>query len=244
VDMILLDWTRMGRTYCLAGAVLLDKRWHIVRPLLTRFREMPVRNIGWSAYLLDGHTRWEILELIGAQPAAPEPPHLEDVWVRALRSRSCLASPEQRRSILAATRSQPNASLFGMKLASTRTAAYLQPGTGERSLATLVVPAQQLHFDAAWRVGNLEPDIRVALPLPDLGNRWLPVKDHHLLLRAERAGSDVDQRLQIVTAAVQHMGEQIAVRLGLSRSFSTRPDQPGICWLMADGFFSLMDPQP
>ena len=87
MDMILLDWTRMGRTYCLAGAVFQDKQWRVVRPLLTKLREAPVRNVGWSAYLLDGHARWEIMELIGPQLTAPEPPHVEDLWVRALRSR-------------------------------------------------------------------------------------------------------------------------------------------------------------
>jgi hypothetical protein len=31
----------------------------------------------------------------------------------------------------------------------------------------------------------------------------------------------------------------------LSRPFAPRPDcGPGYCWLMADGFFSLADPQP
>src|SRR6266404_35831 len=101
--MILLDWTRMARTYCLAGAVYQDRQWRIVRPLLTKFREGTVRNVGWSAYLMDGHTRWEMMELIGPLPAAPEPPHLEDLWVRAMRSRRSSASPEQRRAILAAT---------------------------------------------------------------------------------------------------------------------------------------------
>jgi hypothetical protein len=241
--MILVDWTRMGRTYCLAGAVFQDKQWRIVRPLLTKFREGPVRNVGWSASLMDGHARWEILELIGPQPAVPEPPHLEDLWVRALRSRNASASREQRRAILAATATVPNEPIFGLDLAATRTAAYLRPGTGKRSLATLVVPSNRLRIAAAWRDGCFEPDVRVELPLPDLGTRWLPVKDHHLLLKAERATSDVQQRIEILNRAVQQMGEQVAVRLGLSRSFQGRADQPGSCWLMVDGFFSLSDPQ-
>src|SRR5438105_4326276 len=157
VDMILLDWTRMGRTYCLAGAVFQDRQWLIVRPLLTKNREGPVRNIGWSPYLMDGHTRWEIMELIGVQPATLEPPHSEDLWVRAMRSRRSSASPEQRRAILAATAALPNEALFGSDLATTRTAAYLEPGKGKRSLATLVVPSSQIRFDAAWREGILEP---------------------------------------------------------------------------------------
>jgi hypothetical protein len=242
--MILVDWTRMGRTYCLAGAVFRDKQWRIVRPLLTKFREAAVRNVGWSAYLLDGHARWEILELIGPQPADSEPPHLEDLWVRAMRSRRSFAAPEQRRAILAATTAPADEPIFGFELVSTRTSVYLRPGTGKRSLATLVVPSNRLRFTAAWREGCFEPDIRVEMPLPGLGDRWMPVKDHHLLLRVERAASDLEQRIKILNAGVQQMGELIAVRLGLSRSFQGRADQPGMCWLMADGFFSLSDPQP
>src|SRR6516162_3862178 len=111
--MILLDWTRMGHSYCLAGAVFQDKQWRIVRPLPTKFRDAPVRNVGWSPYLMEGHARWEILELIGPQPALPEPPHLEDLWVRALQSRRVSALPEQRRAILAATTLPPKEPIFG-----------------------------------------------------------------------------------------------------------------------------------
>jgi hypothetical protein len=138
----------------------------------------------------------------------------------------------------------PQEPIFGCKLASTRTAAYLQPGTGKRSLATLVVPVHQLRFSAVWRNGLLEPDIRVELPLEDLGCRQLAVKDHHLLLRTERASSDIVQRLKILDTAVQQMGEQIAMRLGLSRPFAGGTDPRPQCWVMADGFFSLLDPQP
>jgi hypothetical protein len=244
VDMILVDWTRMGRTYCLAGAVFQDKQWRVVRPLLTKLREAPVRNVGWSAYLLDGHARWEIMELIGAQLTAPEPPHVEDLCVRAIRSRRSSAAPKQRRAILAATTAPPREPIFGSDLATTRTAAYLRPGTGQRSLATLVVPSSHIRFDAVWREGISEPDIRVELPLPHLGSRSLAVKDHHLLLKGERAGSDLTQRIEILTATVRQMGEPVAVRLGLSRSFAGQAEQPGMCWVMADGFFSLVDPQP
>src|SRR3954462_4487621 len=111
--MVLLDWTRMGRTYCLAGAVIEAGAVRIVRPLLTKYHDAPVRNVGWSAYLLDGHSRWEIFELLGPQPALAEPPHVEDVWVRALRSRHRLASPGQRREILAATAAEPGEAAFG-----------------------------------------------------------------------------------------------------------------------------------
>lgn len=243
MDMILLDWTRMGRTYCLAGAVLQNQQWRIVRPLLAKFREGPVRNVGWSAYLMDGHARWEIMELMAPRPASPEPPHLEDVWVHAMRSRRSSAPPEQRRAILAATTACPNEPLFSSNLASTYAAAYVHAGTGKRSLATLVLSSDQIRFDAAWRQGTLEPDIRVEIPLPGLGMRSLPVKDHHLLLNAERAGNGVEQRIKFLTAAVRQMGEPVAVRLGLSRAFPGRADQPGMCWVMADGFFSLVDPQ-
>lgn len=244
MDMILVDWTRMGRAYCLAGAIVQDKQWRIVRPLLTTFRDVVARNAGWSPYLMDGHARWEILELIGVGAAAPEPPHLEDLWVRAMRSRRTSATPEQRRAILAATIAPPGESAFGSDLAATRAAAYLRPGTGTRSLTTFVVPVNRLRFDAVWREGRVEPDVRVQLSLPGLGNRWLPVKDHHLLVKAERAANDLEQRLKILNVEVQQMGEEIAVRLGLSRPFPIRTDQPGMCWLMADGFFSLWDPQP
>jgi hypothetical protein len=242
--MILIDWTRMGRAYCLAGAVFQDEQWRIVRPLLTKFRESSVRAVGWSAYLMDGHTRWEIFELIGAQPAIPEPPHLEDLWVRAMKSRRSFALPEQRRAILAATTAPPIVPIFGSELATTRTAAYLPPGTGQRSLATVVVPSNRLRFETAWRQGNYEPDVRVELPLPAVGPRWLPVKDHHLLLRMERAASDLGQRIEFLGTAVQQMGKQVAVRLGLSRPFQGQTNQPSMCWLMADGFFFLADPQP
>jgi hypothetical protein len=242
--MILVDWTRMGRSYCLSGAVFEDRQWRIVRPLLTKFRDAAVRNVGWSAYLLDGHSRWEILELIGPQPADSGPPHLEDLWVRGMRSRRSFAAPEQRRAILAATIPLADEPLFGFDLLSTRASLYLRPGTGRRSLATLAVPSNQLRFSAAWREGCLEPDIRVELPFPGLGTRWLPVKDHHLLLRVERATGDLEQRVKMLNEGVQQMGEQIAVRLGLSRAFQGRADQPSMCWLMADSFFSLSDPQP
>jgi hypothetical protein len=40
------------------------------------------------------------------------------------------------------------------------------------------------------------------------------------------------------------MGPRVVVRLGLSRSFSHAGGNSGRCWLMADGFFSAVDPQP
>jgi hypothetical protein len=242
--MILLDWTRMGRTYCVAGAVVQDGKWRIVRPMLTKFREAPVRNVGWSAYLMDGHARWEVMKLLGVQLAAPEPPHLEDVWVRAMKSRRSSASAEQRRAILAATTVPETEPIFGADIASMRTAAYVPPGSGTRSLATIVVPIEGIRFDAIWREGTPGWDVRVRLPLPKVGMRSLPVKDHPLLQRAERAAGEEDRQVRFLTLAVQDMGKQVAVRLGLSRPFAGQANQPGVCWVMADGFFSVVDPQP
>src|SRR5262245_1788483 len=178
MHLILLDWTRMGKTYCLAGVVLDDLDVRVVRPLLARNRAAPVRNTGWSPYLLDGHARWEIFELVGPQPAEPEPPHLEDIWVRSLRPLRRSAAPEQRRAILAATAAATGGRLFGEALTATRTGAYLNPGTGRRSLATVLVPSRRVSFGACWREGTAEPDFRVKLPLGDLGERVLAVKDH------------------------------------------------------------------
>jgi hypothetical protein len=243
--MILLDWTRMGKWYCLAGAVVEGGGYRIVRPLQAKFREAPVRNVGWSAYLLDGHVRWEVFEIVGPQPAEPQPPHLEDLWVRGLRPRQRLADPAQRREILEATRNRTAEPTFGQALTLTRSAAYLPPGTGQRSLATTVVAPDRVTFTGLWREGAGEPDYRVSLGVPGLEGRSLPVKDHHLLCRIEHAAADLDGRLRELNAAVQQMGEQVAVRLGLSRAFQGDPGRaPAACWLMADGFFSLTDPQP
>src|SRR5262245_53896056 len=134
--MVLLDWTRMGKQYCLAGAVREDGRFRIVRPLVGRYQQGPVRNVGWSPFLLDGHTRWEVFELHSPTPADPQPPHLEDLWVRAMRSRRRTASTAERRAILDATLAAADRPPFGAPLESTRAGAFLQPGTGERSLTT------------------------------------------------------------------------------------------------------------
>src|SRR5262249_20124440 len=125
MDLILVDWTRMGRLYCLAGAVLDAKPVRIVRPLQVKHREAPVRNVGWSPYLLDGHARWDIFELIGPVSADPEPPHLEDVWVRALRPRRRSATPEQRRDVLKATSVPPSEPVFGASLIFAASTAHL-----------------------------------------------------------------------------------------------------------------------
>src|SRR5262249_17941445 len=101
VDMVLVDWTRMGRSYCLAGVVKeKDGSLRLVRPLLSRGRSSAIRNGGWSGWLLDGHSRWEVFELIAPELASSEPPHLEDLWVRAIRPRRSSLPTEQRRAIL------------------------------------------------------------------------------------------------------------------------------------------------
>lgn len=245
MEMTLLDWTRMGRSYCLAGAINTAGSFAVVRPLLVRARAAPVRNVGWPSYLLDGHARWEVFDLLGPAAAAAEAPHLEDLWVRALQPKRSMASLGQRREILHATRAAPGEPLFGAPLTLTRATAYLPSGTGRRSLATVVVPTTGIHFSALHREGTEDPDVRVTLPVPDLAGRSLPVKDHHLLCRAELASDHLDGRVKALERAVRQMGEQVAVRLGLSRAFDGGGGQGEVaCWLMADGFFSLTDPQP
>ncbi len=81
-----------------------------------------------------------------------------------------------------------------------------------------------------------------AVPVPGLDRRIIPLKDHHLLARAEQHSGDIDARLNFLADAVRRMGDVAAGRLGLSRPYVAN-GQPGRCWLMADGFFSLDDPQ-
>jgi hypothetical protein len=242
--MVLLDWTRMGKSYCLAGVIRQSGQLRVVRPLPARDRDAAVRNVGWSPFLMDGHSRWEVFELVEAQPAEPMAPHLEDVWVRTMRPLRALASPAERRAILQAVLAPPGSPWFGAPLVATRCAAYLAPGTGSRSLAAVLVPRSGIHFTASWRDGAPEPDYRVRFAVDGLEGRSLPVKDHFLLRRAEDASPNVEGRIRELTLAVSQMGEQVAVRLGLSRSFQATPARAeGVCWLMADGFFSLNDPQ-
>jgi hypothetical protein len=244
MDMILLDWTRMAPCYCVAGAVLEQGRWRIIRPLLCKRGHFPPRGAGWSPFYLDGYQRWECFELLGPIPADPEPPHMEDCWVRSLKPRHQAAPPDLRRAILDATIVPLGEPLFGAPLSTTRTAAYLLPGMGCRSLATVVIPSAEIRFGAGWRQGGLEPDVRVTLPLPGVGPRTLPVKDHHLLRQVEARSRDLNQRVQELTRLVRCMGDRVAVRLGLSRPFQASAGGPASCWLMADGFFSPVDPQP
>lgn len=244
MEMVLLDWTRMGRVYCLAGGLREGNAWRIVRPLPAKFRDAPVRNAGWSPFQIDGHQRWEIIELVGPTPAPPQPPPLEDMWVRSLRPTGQLASMDQRRAFLQATCGPGAEPPFGVPWTLTAASAFIEAGAGSRSLASLVVRATDLRFTACWRQGSREPDIRVHVAGAGLAGRSLPVKDHYLLARAEQAGDDLQVQLQALEAAVRAMGEQILVRIGLSRAFPSSAAKPDVCWLMADGFFSLTDPQP
>jgi hypothetical protein len=244
LEMILLDWTRMGGTYCLAGA-LRQQGYRIVRPLQVKNRSSAVRNLGWWFRLFEGRSRWEIFELVKPQPADSQPPHVEDIWVVSLRPRRRLATVAERRAVLEATLAKAGEPLFGQSLQATRSSAFLQPGVGRRSLATIKVAASSIVFAGSYRDGAIEPDFRVQLPVPDLGTRSLPVKDHHLLLRAKAAGPDVKQQTAALQAAIGGMGGEIAVRLGLSRAFSSSEGSSAAsCWLLADGFFSWSDPQP
>jgi hypothetical protein len=244
MDMVLLDWTRMGKTYCLAGVVQHNGQLRVVRPLPSTRRAAAIRNIGWSPFLMDGHSRWEIFELIHPEPADPSPPHLEDLWVRGMHSRRSFADGALRRAILQATLVQPGEPWFGAALTTTRSCAYVMPRTGQRSLVSLIVPARAIQFTVSWREGAAEPDCRACLAVPELQGRSLPVKDHFLLRRAELASDATEGRIQALMLAIAQMGEQVAVRLGLSRSFQATPGRAeSVCWLMADGFFSFSDPQ-
>jgi len=244
VDMVLLDWTRMSKVYCLAGVVQYNGQFRVVRPLPSAQRTAPVRNVGWAPVVADGHSRWEIFELIDPKSAEPSPPHLEDLWVRNLKSRGTFADRALRRAILQATLAQPGEPWFGTPLTTTRSSAYIAPRAGQRSLVSIIVPNRAIRFSVSWREGTPEPDARVCLDVPELAGRSLPVKDHFLLRRAERASSAVEGRIQELTLAVAQMGAEVAVRLGLSRGFQATPGRTeSACWLMADGFFSFNDPQ-
>jgi hypothetical protein len=244
MEMVLLDWTRMGKSYCLAGVVADGTGYRVVRPLPGRNRKSAVRNVGWSPFLMEGHTRWEVFELVAPEAAGSEPPHTEDYWVRSLRPRRCLANVPMRRAILEATAVKQGETLFGAPLSLSRAAASLAPGCGARSLVTALVPSDQIQLAASVRAGALEPDWRASLPVPEMGVRHLAVKDHFLLQQASRSGTNLEQQIQAMNALIRRMGERVAVRLGLSRAFPARDGESASCWLMADGFFSLREPLP
>ncbi len=243
--MVLLDWTRMGRVFCLAGIVCERDRLRVVRPLPLYARSAPVRNVGWPPEFLNDRCRWEVFELVGPEAAEAQPPHLEDVWVQTLRPRQRMAPPDLRRGILQATQTPDDEPLFGAPLTPTRTSASLAPGAGCRSLVSVVVRVAQVAFGVAVRDGADETDYRVTLPVRGREGRTLSVKDHFLLRRAEVASPTPEGRRRALELAVRQMGPQVVVRLGLSRPFQATPARAaGACWLMADGFFSLTDPQP
>jgi hypothetical protein len=243
--MVVLDWTRMGRHFCLAGVVPDGDGLRVVRPLPLYARNTPVRNVGWPADFLRGRGRWEVFELVGSAEADARPPHREDLWVQNLRPRGRSAPADFRRAILQATQAPPNEPLFGVPLTQTRTSAFLAPGTGCRSLVSVTVAVSDLVFHACQRDGVAEPDYRVTLPLRGRAGRTLSMKDHFLLKHAESSATDLAGREQALRRAVEGMGPEVVVRLGLSRAFHAAPGRTeSACWLMADGFFSPTDPQP
>jgi hypothetical protein len=165
--------------------------------------------------------------------------------VRELRPLHLVADLPKRKAILTATKPPPEELPFGEPLLTTAGAAYLEPGTGQRSLATIWVPANQIVFHGSRR-GHSEPtEFRVRLGVAGLGERLLSVKDHHLLTRAEQTGPDLEGQVRALQHLVAGMGDPVAVRLGLSRPFlNGEHKDAGRCWVMVDGFFSLSDPQP
>jgi hypothetical protein len=243
MEIILLDWTRMGTTYCVAGAVRPGGAWRVVRPLWFKYRRAPVRNTGWSPFLMDGRSRWEVFELVGAEPAEPRPPHCEDAWVHDLKATGRPTEVSERQAILEATRAPAGRPLFGAPLTRTATSAYLMPGAGERSLTTVVLPAHSIQFVESDRPGRGGPDIRVWLEAPSFDGRFLPLKDHFLATRAEAAAPTLDGRLRFIRETVRAMGDPVAVRVGRSRPYAPHGGEAR-CWLMADGFFSFAEPMP
>src|SRR5262245_18607411 len=133
MEMILCDWTRMGHAYCLTGAVNSGSGWTIVRPLLHKRGSDTVRNVGWSPFLFDGHARWEVFELFGLTSPPRQPPHVEDVWVREMRSLKRMATLTHRREILEAGIRPTGVPLFGQPFHTGRETAWIDAGTGDRS---------------------------------------------------------------------------------------------------------------
>ena len=186
MDMILCDWTRMGRTYCLAGAVFsagLDLRsaGAAHAPGSGPQRRLVAVPAGRSLPL--GNVR-----AVGATTPPPEPPHVEDRWVRSLR-RWALATPAERRAVLLAG-TRPCGKPFWRPVFPLGDG---EPGSGdgERSLVTVVVDRRSLSFTGVTRQGRAGPDYRATLDVPGLGTRRLPVVDHGLLRTAEVAGTEL-----------------------------------------------------
>jgi len=202
------------------------------------------RRVGWPTFFMAGRSRWEVFDLVSPRPATPHAPHIEDTWVRSLRPCNRLATSEQRRTILKATAATTTEALFSAPLRVEGSRTFVLPGEGGRSLSTLLVPGGQIRFRTDPRArASAATTIRVELPLPDLDLRTLPVTDHHLLTWAEQQAPRPGDQAEALNGLVRQMGEVVAVRLGLSRSFAGEGQRP-VCWLMANGFFSLADPQP
>src|SRR5262245_57352930 len=86
---------------------------------------------------------------------------------------------------------------------------HLDPETGTRSLASLLLTPQDVEFSACSRTGAAEPDIRVKIAAAGLQDRTIPVKDHFLLSDAEKATSDLEGQLRSLSAAIVAMGPQV-----------------------------------
>ncbi len=269
MEMILVDWTRMGKTYCVAGFVAEGDGWRTVRPMPlaatapiarprlwgvvdallggSRSRQLdrpdrPPPNVGWFFSQLDTLRRWDIVELVEPKPADVERPHTEDVWVRSMRPTGRTVASEDRPAILRQTCAEETTPYFGVPLLTTRSSAFLRPGTGERSLVTVIVPSHEIWFDASQREGAAEPDVRARLRVPGVGTKLLPVKDHHLLCHAERSAADALGRARVMRETILKMAPTIAVRVGLSRGYDSGRGERR-CWLMADGFFPAEEVQ-
>jgi hypothetical protein len=243
MEMILLDWTRMGKTFCVAGLVADGSEWRTVRPMPIEFhsttRPGALRNVGWFPSQLGKSQRWDIMHLVGTQSAALEPPHTEDIWVTEMRPAGQSFAQERRSAVLRGTVISGYKPHFGVPLLHTRTSAYLKPGTGERSLVTVTAHGYELFFEASKREGAAAVDVRVRLKLPGVGVKQLPVKDHFLLSSAEQhVGTDPAALAKFLAQEIGQTGKIVAVRLGLSRAFDVGRGERR-CWLMADGFFCI-----
>src|SRR5262245_16634974 len=62
MEMILLDWTRMGKTFCVAGLVAEGSEWRTVRPMPIEFhsttRPGASRNVGWFSQRRRSPSGW------------------------------------------------------------------------------------------------------------------------------------------------------------------------------------------
>src|SRR5438034_10506500 len=61
MEMVLLDWTRMGRSFCVAGAAFPDTHYRLVRPLWANTGQAPVGRVRSTASRLERPVGWDIL---------------------------------------------------------------------------------------------------------------------------------------------------------------------------------------